>query len=125
MRPKINCKNCLSDEVLFREQVFENGTRHLRAECKSCGKFIQYVEQEISYEEAASFKMPFGKHQGKTIEQIGLQDPDYLAWAAVILKPGNVKRRIKVFQDGMPEHVSEVIPRVFDEIASKQMDFEA
>lgn len=36
--------------------------------------------------------MPFGKHQGKTLGEIALSDPDYLIWAAQSLdrKPGLV-----------------------------------
>jgi len=31
--------------------------------------------------EAASYRMPFGKHKGKTLQDIADEDPLYLDWA--------------------------------------------
>jgi len=46
MHPEIACPYCgVVAEPDLGWQVFTNGTVHLRGECRSCGRFIQYLKQ--------------------------------------------------------------------------------
>ena len=45
-RPLIKCRFCFhEDEPDLGWQVFDNGTTHLRAEGRKCGRYIQYLKQ--------------------------------------------------------------------------------
>jgi hypothetical protein len=39
------CKHCGPNVMLLRWQRFRNNTKHIRAECWSCGRFVGYVKQ--------------------------------------------------------------------------------
>lgn len=44
--PTLVCRSCgVDDEPELAWQTFANGTLHLRASCRSCGRYIQYVPQ--------------------------------------------------------------------------------
>lgn len=44
--PSLQCKRCFhKGEPYLLWQEFDNGTIHLRAECRDCGAYIQYVPQ--------------------------------------------------------------------------------
>ena len=54
--------------------------------------------QTISYQEAAVYVMPNDVHQGKSLEWIKQNAPDYLRWLAVQMNPRNDEgRKIKAF----------------------------
>ena len=42
----LTCHHCgVIEEPDLGWQVFGNGTTHLRAECRACGRYIKYVPQ--------------------------------------------------------------------------------
>lgn len=44
--PPLQCRQCLhKGEPFLSWQEFANATIHLRAECRECGAYIQYVPQ--------------------------------------------------------------------------------
>ena len=44
--PDLQCRDCYhKGEPDLGWQVFANGTLHLRAECRKCGRYIKYVPQ--------------------------------------------------------------------------------
>ena len=47
--------------------------------------------QTITQEEADSYKLPFGKHKGKTLKEVYEEAPDYIEWMGV---SGATRRRI-------------------------------
>ena len=65
-------KECLHEEQIEYEQIFSNGTKHLRVECVSCGAFIKYKPYIID-----TYKLWFGKHKGKMLKEV---PPYYLQW---------------------------------------------
>lgn len=46
-------KKCICGCDVFKlvDQTFSNGTKHVRAQCASCEKFIQYVKTTSSYDQ--------------------------------------------------------------------------
>lgn len=87
------CKDCGSVEVRITEQIFCNNTKHLKANCGICDKFLRYVPQEI---DPGDMVLPLGKHKGKTIAHVYLVDHGYLLWAVQNFK-GSIQRRIRDF----------------------------
>ena len=71
----MNCKYC-DGELIEKEQIFKNGTKHIRLDC-SQEHFNGYKEQE---KQPGEFVIPFGKHKGKTIHDIKTQHRDYFNW---------------------------------------------
>ena len=51
--------------------------------------------QTITQEEADSYKLPFGKHKGKTLKEVYKEAPDYIEW---MLGNSNDERMIKLIQ---------------------------
>ena len=51
--------------------------------------------QTITQEEADSYKLPFGKHKGKTLKEVYEEAPDYIEW---MLGNSNDERMIKLIQ---------------------------
>ena len=46
MMLELTCPYCATvDEPYLGWQVFDNGAVHLRAECRSCGRYIKYLKQ--------------------------------------------------------------------------------
>ena len=91
----IECGECGCKKSLNEEVTFRNGTKHLKATCFDCGSFLKFAQR--GSKNPSEFTMPFGKYSGKTLEEIGNIDVNYLGWAGQNLKDGNVKRRINEF----------------------------
>jgi len=75
---KVSCKYC-NGELKIEEQIFSNGVKHLKQTCITCGKHNGYAPQDTDFNK---FTMPLGKYKGKRLDEIKMQDPDYLRWAA-------------------------------------------
>ena len=73
MKVNFNGCNCSEAEKIEKIQTFKNGTKHLRQECKECGKFLGYKQQEVSLD----YVLPYGKFKGSKLEDIPI---DYLRW---------------------------------------------
>lgn len=41
----ITCPKCGSQRLLMTWQKFANSTRHIRATCRDCGRFVRYAVQ--------------------------------------------------------------------------------
>ena len=51
-KPVVGCGHCFAEDVpVLSWQRFSNDTVHLRAECRSCGRYIRYLPQ--SYEDGS------------------------------------------------------------------------
>jgi len=68
------CKKC--DKVV--DPVMKKSGLHLRADCPTCG-YIKFVQQT---EPGIHDVLPFGKHKGKTVEEILKADSAYAMWVA-------------------------------------------
>jgi len=59
------CPHCKKEQNIYTsEQEFSNGTKHIRADCDVCGRYIKYLPQFLSLEETT---MPFGVYKGEGI----------------------------------------------------------
>lgn len=70
----VECASCHSvNNYSTEEQVFSDGSTHIRATCNKCGSFIKYMPQ-------SKYKtyIPFGKYKGKHTYEV--TDVDYLMW---------------------------------------------
>ena len=92
----VKCKGCGHNIFQNIEKIFKNGTVHIEVSCLECGKFLKYAPKDLSKLELGEFKMPMGKHIGKTLDEIYEEAPDYLEWAVKNLT-GNIQRRIEEF----------------------------
>lgn len=45
MTERLACQACGWTEARLQWQTFANGTRHIRAECRRCGRYIRFVPQ--------------------------------------------------------------------------------
>lgn len=69
------CKRCGVLAVPHVEEIpLARGGYHLKASCASCGGYIKFLPQ------GGSPKLHFGKHKGKDIELVAMEDPEYLKW---------------------------------------------
>lgn len=60
-------------DIEIIEQVFSNGTIHLRQQCSKCGKFLGYKQKPLSDD----FIFYFGKYKGLRLDQVPVS---YLQW---------------------------------------------
>lgn len=69
--------SCNHENTTTIDQVFANGTKHVKESCVDCGAFIRWKPQ------GKPFVFPFGKYKGKTIAEIAIDKRgiDYLEWA--------------------------------------------
>ena len=61
-------------DITESDQIFKNGVKHIRLDCKSCKKFQGYKPQPIDID---VYKFPFGKHKDLHIYDTPLK---YLNW---------------------------------------------
>jgi predicted nucleic acid-binding Zn-ribbon protein len=85
---KVICSNCGSvDNYHKTKQEFEDGSIHIRATCKDCGKYIKYVPKD-----APSTYIPFGKYKGRHTYEV--DDLDYLRWFITICDKDRLRRGV-------------------------------
>jgi hypothetical protein len=53
-----------------------------RVDCRDCGKHVRWERTPMTPERAAAFTLPFGKHKGETLAEVGSTDRRYLEWLA-------------------------------------------
>lgn len=72
----LKCQRCQKEvEPNIKEEIFANGTKHLRATCPECERLIKWLPQEEN-----RGKLFFGKYKGKTVYEVAKIDPEYLHW---------------------------------------------
>ena len=94
----VECAKCGSvNNFSESEQIFADGSTHIKATCNDCGKFIKWLPQS----EIKTY-LPFGKYRGQHTYQIS--DVDYLKWLVTILTDDRLKsgvsKRIKELTAG-------------------------
>lgn len=96
MEIKINCYDCKEKvEVITEEKVFANGTKHIKATCPLCKRFIKWLPQEENND-----MLYFGKHKGKRMSEVVMFDPDYLHWLCEETDKAKIRNLIeKTFYD--------------------------
>lgn len=80
-----------------KEVVHSNGTKHIRRECRDCGKFYGFKRHVPNSE----FKMPFGKFIGKDLSQVLETDPHYFEWLMKPTDSNNLKKRMEDMWDSI------------------------
>ncbi len=76
------CPKCGGESTEIKDNVPK--PHHSKIVCSECNHFLGWGKTPWTFERAASFRMPFGEHEGKTLQEID-QAPrghDYLEWAA-------------------------------------------
>lgn len=85
------CPLCKCEVETWRhEYVCENGKTEIVRNCGKCGKLIDWLQ--MAYE-PKTFVFPFGKHKGKTLEEILLLDKRYLEWVSKEFNDNRIKLR--------------------------------
>jgi hypothetical protein len=74
--------------------------------------------QPWTLERARAFKMPIGKYKGRTIGQIALADPEYLAWCAETMDR-NIGMAAKTYLAGEGQPVPVGPAEEFDEFGEQ------
>jgi uncharacterized protein (DUF3820 family) len=84
---ELYCKYCKKVQKIYTsEQVFSNGTTHIRADCEACGRYLQYMPQYLPLEEEV---IPFGAYKGEKLVNL---KTDYLQF---LYASGQIKNNIK------------------------------
>lgn len=91
--PPRPCRKCGSVAFKTRQHIHKNGTEHIRRECAECNAYIDNAAQEFP---PGMFVMPFGKHQGKSLDWIVENDRAYVDWFMKTPKKANISRRFAV-----------------------------
>lgn len=87
---KLNCKKCNKEvEYSTQEVIFKNGTKHLEARCAECKTYLKYLPQNNPIT-----ILPYGKHKGKSLEEICEIDIEYLRWLYDETDKENLKESI-------------------------------
>lgn len=88
---KLYCKFCEIDQDIYTsEQEFNNGTKHIRADCEVCGRYIQYLPQHLPLEEVT---MPFGAYKGEKITSLKKDYVEFLINSKVV--KGSLLKNLK------------------------------
>lgn len=85
------CRYCGSIDIVEEEQIFSDGTRHIRLTCGQCGRFQQYRKKVNNNE----FTMPYGKHKGEKIIDIVHSDRKYAVWISENSHSHNLRDRFR------------------------------
>jgi len=76
------CKYCEKEQKIYTsEQEFSNGTKHIRADCLVCGRYLQYLPQFLSLEETI---MPFGAYKGDNLMSLKKDYIEFLINSKVV-----------------------------------------
>lgn len=74
----MKCKKCNSTKVTATWVTHGDGTKHIKNNCETCGAHNGFAAQgNYSFDEL----MPFGKHKGRTLEDLCVNEKDYVEWA--------------------------------------------
>lgn len=85
---KQTCKKCGCDKFT----VNHSPGGHAKAECSTCGAYLQFIPQGPEPTHIGEVVIPFGKHKGARLAQI----PDeYLRWAAENLESTKWREKFK------------------------------
>ena len=88
----MKCPNCESMKNGFEKVKFKNGTDHIQRSCLDCGIKINWASQGKPLD-----KFVFGKHKGKTFDEVWKEAPDYIRWCLKEFKEGKVKEGLEVW----------------------------
>src|SRR5262245_46059159 len=78
--PDVRCPRC--GGPLLTERM-ESGPHFARTRCRACG-FRRWERAPMTPERAAAFVLPFGRHRGRTLAEVGVADRGYLEWLAAL-----------------------------------------
>ncbi len=90
---ELTCGKCGLVQTDYKKEVqeFKNGTKHMRAMCSGCGRFMKFVRDNELNPCNPMDTMHYGKHSGKTFMSIAVEDYDYALWCCENLS--NVRDR--------------------------------
>ncbi len=77
------------ENVVSEKIPLPDGKYHLKISCQSCGRFIKFQSHEKP-------TLYFGKHRGKTIEDVARIDRRYLVWLSEQELKGRLLEQIKL-----------------------------
>ncbi len=67
-KAKTRCPYCKSTkQILVR---CEKGPHYAKLVCTQCGRILRWAPTPMTLERAASFRMPFGQYEGKSLKRI-------------------------------------------------------
>lgn len=74
---------------------------HSRIVCRACGRNLGWGVAPMTYDRAAAFVMPFGKHAGLTLAEIdGAGQRSYLEWLRSASPKPNIMRALDAYLAG-------------------------
>lgn len=72
--------------------IYQNG-KHQQLDCPYCKSFVKFIQQPIT--NPGKELMPYGKHVGKTYQEVWETDPGYIRWfVGVNGRPGKVAQAL-------------------------------
>ena len=90
------CQHC---ETKFQIGITYRAGIHLQLDCPECGKFVKYLPQDIRPAECI---VSFGKHSGRTIEEIYAINPGYIHWLSENVSSKYFRRVTTAYLQSLP-----------------------
>jgi uncharacterized protein (DUF3820 family) len=82
--PEQKTSSCLRCGGELIEVTLPTGPHHAELRCSVCARHIKFLPAPWTRHRAATFRMPFGTHAGKTLAELAQTKSgrEYLAWMA-------------------------------------------
>jgi uncharacterized protein (DUF3820 family) len=74
------CSSCKGTKLTYIQKILANGAIQFRHICADCGTKSEPLPFARDVESLGATVLPFGKHKGKTLQEIETAAPDYLDW---------------------------------------------
>jgi len=92
---EIRCVYCQGGNITLTLSKTRNGQDRIKGKCNECGESDNV--RIYQGDDNPDFKMPFGKHEGKSLKEIQAENPQYLEWASEKIEPVKIRKRISLF----------------------------
>jgi uncharacterized protein (DUF3820 family) len=74
------CSNCKGTRLIYIQKTLANGPIQFRHVCQDCSTRSEALPYARDLDSMGATVIPFGKHKGKTLQEIEATAPDYLDW---------------------------------------------
>lgn len=81
---KLKCQNCDSENYYALVVEFADRSQHCAFKCSKCNQHFTYGKHSRPHTMTSlasmGFQFAFGKHKGKKLTAVFMEDPEYVYW---------------------------------------------